>query len=106
MDKQFMYVRRFLNEGKGTAHIEAEVEVSVHGEHVSQNATLSLADCSRSVSLDFSFYDSAEGDDTYQSRLRKLNSLLNDLHAFRDALIASKKYYDKAKVESKRPATP
>lgn len=96
--KKLLYHRRFLNEGSGTALIETSVEVTgtEDGEYPWMTATVTLADCSRQISLEFGYCMDETGDDSYGARMRKINALLTDLHAFRDALIASKKPFDKA----------
>jgi hypothetical protein len=51
------YRREFLNADRGTAFIEAEARVSIKKDGKRDlDATMTIADCNRKVTLDFSMY--------------------------------------------------
>jgi len=77
--------RAFLNPvaTNQTSYILAHVEDSEHGENVVGTNLITLADCKRTIQLEF-FLGSAQH---RRNSLKKINLLIDTLTAFRDALL-------------------
>lgn len=84
------YDRGFLNQDKGMASYEANVEANSYGV----DASLLLSDCYRQITLDFSYYS----DKQYSERLEKVDLLLQKIREMKDEMIES---YDLYKAEEK-----
>jgi hypothetical protein len=56
MEKLKYHSRKFLNKNKGIAALECNVE-SYLGDHAPFDATVSITDCSRKITLDFGAYE-------------------------------------------------
>ncbi len=87
-DNELFYRRAFLNEGRGPAMVEAQVndnswtDKTSGDRRASFDGTLTITDCSRSVSLDACFSD-IEG---ARNVLRKLDRLSDAIQGMRDAM--------------------
>lgn len=81
--KPVFYVREFLNRERehSSAHIIFEIPSldSRKKDTYPEEATLVIADCSRSISLDLGWYDEKE----FQNSLDKLDLLVDNLIRFR-----------------------
>ena len=72
------YSRKFLNKTEGTAFIE--VSAKTIGKWV--DADVTIADCSRMVSLDFSFETTSKKE--RKEKLDKINLLIKELEAMKN----------------------
>lgn len=73
--------RKFLNKTTGIAAIEAYIDTTEWCGGV--DGTITIADCNRRVSLDFSVYDVKDLD----NKLAKLNLLIEEIGKFRDVYL-------------------
>lgn len=73
------YKREWLNDKAGRAYIIT----STHVDEEAVSASLELADCSRSIDLEFYAYDEKQ----IASRLRKIDRIRAGLDAIEDALL-------------------
>lgn len=75
------YRREWLNGTKGTAFLEAAVEPNYESVY----AYLKVADCNRTVHLEFD-YDKK----TYAARIKKINKLITALEVMRQSMVEHK----------------
>ena len=73
------YKRQWLNKKKGAASMITNVDIDRWGV----NAWLELSDCNRKVTIDLDFYNAK----SYDTKLDKLNLIVNQLLDMRDYLI-------------------
>lgn len=66
----------------------SEVFISDEGENStpSVDSTLRLQDCTRSISIEFDAYGNDVTQETFDSRLEKLDTLISELNLFRESL--------------------
>jgi uncharacterized YccA/Bax inhibitor family protein len=88
-ERSLFWKRLWLNR-KGyheNAYIAGSITTNESDKRLDVDATLSIADCSRTVHLDFCVYnyDKAE----INNNLAKLDKLANTINGFRDAYIAA-----------------
>jgi hypothetical protein len=79
------YSRKFLNKKRGIASIEVVGEVPSSrdlGERYFTDASVTISDCHRQVTLDF-YLDSKYSRKDIQSQLDKLDTLIGELTKFR-----------------------
>jgi len=82
MAKIKYYSRKFLNKAVGLAAIETNIE-SCEWSGGSVNATVSITDCSRQISLDFSVYSKKDLDE----KIKKINLLITELTKLQEMFI-------------------
>jgi hypothetical protein len=82
--------RKFLNKTTGVAAIETNIDTTPWCGGV--DGSITLTDCSRQISLDFSIYDVKDLD----TKIAKLHLLLDEISAFRDVYTAN---YDAIKED-------
>jgi hypothetical protein len=87
------YKRGFLNRGIGMAAFEACVDITEH-ERACIDATFSITDCNRKVSLDFGVWE-----DDYDDVMFKLKLLQDELKEFEHKMIEAKVQSDINKVK-------
>jgi len=74
--------RKFLNKKQGVAAIECDAELADYSCY----ASVTISDCSRRISLDFTSYDAKEFDDKHA----KLVSIINELFELEQFLLEHK----------------
>lgn len=86
------YKRGFLNPAQGMAAFESEVHFEDAWRHHA-DASFSISDCNRKITLDFNFDD----DKDYEDNLFKLTTLISELNEF-----AAKLAETKVEIEDKK----
>jgi hypothetical protein len=92
-EKRLFHRRCFLNDETGAAMLEAYVDDNswVHAQtqerHASYDGSMQITDCSRSVSLEFSFSDVEDA----RQQLRKLDRLIDAAQDMRAVIVRSAK---------------
>lgn len=77
------YKRGFLNQEQGMAAFEAEVNrEGYHEAKGAFDATFSITDCNRKVTLDFAVWDKVD----LEESIYKINTLIGELAEFRNQL--------------------
>jgi len=87
------YSRKFLNKGKGTALIEASVDITSY----SMDATVCISDCYRKVELDMHIYNKQ----TLKEKSEKIDLLIKELNIFKDFINNNSEYFLKLKENNK-----
>jgi hypothetical protein len=97
MAKIKYHSRKFLNKNQGIAAIETNVESYTLSSGI--DATVTISDCSRQVSLDFSIYDKKD----VSVKIDKLSLLINELTKLRDVIITNEyEIYEAFEVAAKK----
>jgi len=87
------YSRKFLNKGKGTALIEATVDISAY----SMDGSICISDCYRKVELDMHVYNQQ----TLKEKSFKLDLLIKELISFKEFIDNNSEYYFELKKNNK-----
>lgn len=87
------YSRKFLNKGKGTALIEATVDITSY----SMDGTICISDCYRKVELDMHIYNQQ----TLKEKSYKLDLLIKELTLFKEFIDNNSEYYFELKNNNK-----
>ena len=106
------YSRKFLNKHTGMAAIETSFEMNENGFFIGGwDASVSLSDCNKVVSLDFSVYDEKDID----KAIHKVTVILEELEKFGNLLLehrerasesikeANKARKERSKVHKSKP---
>jgi len=87
------YSRKFLNKSKGTALIEASVDICAY----SMGGTICISDCYRKVELDMHIYDKQ----SFKEKSEKINLLIKELSLFKDFIDNNANYFFELKANNK-----
>jgi len=87
------YSRKFLNKSKGTALIEASVDISAY----SMGGSICISDCYRKVELDLHIYDKK----SFKEKSDKLNLLIKELILLKEFIDNNSDYYFELKLKNK-----
>jgi hypothetical protein len=87
------YSRKFLNKSRGTAMIEACVDISAY----SMGGTVCISDCYRKAELDLHVYDKK----SFKEKSDKLNLLIKELTLLKEFMDNHHDYYFELKEKNK-----
>ncbi len=95
--KDFHFSKKFLNKDGylGIAAILTSLSFGSEGRYW-HTIELKISDCRNEINLDLSLDD--EGNNTYENSLHKVDTLLEELTAFRQKLVEGKVEFDQRKA--------